>query len=179
MKAVSRGKIRKKPTYLFSDLRIRRFVEGGLNRALLLVERAIKENLTGRVLKVQTGRLRSSIHHSVKVTARSARGVIGTNVVYARIHEYGGVITPKRVRYLTIPFPGVKGFAREYQNTFVAKSIIFQRVSGKKIRPLFLLRSSVVIPERPYVRPAVEETRGVVEGIIRTILTSVRSGLRS
>jgi phage gpG-like protein len=42
-------------------------------------------------LRVQTGRLRSSVAHEVTRTSRIGYDLrVGTNVVYGRIHEYGG-----------------------------------------------------------------------------------------
>jgi len=47
--------------------------------------------LTGQVLNVQTGRLRRSIHHEVRSDGTRVTGTVGTNVEYARIHEFGGI----------------------------------------------------------------------------------------
>ena len=50
----------------------------------------IKANkLTGQVLKVQSGRLRRSINHRIQDEGSRVWGVVGTNVEYARLHEYG------------------------------------------------------------------------------------------
>lgn len=113
----------------------------------------------------------------------------------ARIHELGGVIKPVKAKALTIPFPGVKGFARDFENTFIAKGIIFQRLGKTKtgrrrrrttqfgfkvgkfkfkgglqpIRPLFILKKSVTIPARPYLRPALEATIPEIVKAIKAI----------
>lgn len=62
-------------------------------------------------------------------------GVRGTwgarDVVYARIHELGGVIKPKRAKALAIPDP-------------------------KKAGGVILVKS-VTIPRRPYLRPAADK----------------------
>ncbi len=52
-----------------------------------------KNRLSGRPgLKVQTGRLRSSITvNTAEKSGKTWRARIGTNVVYGRIHEFGGV----------------------------------------------------------------------------------------
>ena len=81
--------------------------------------------------------------------------------------NYGGTVTPKGHPYLAIPIMenGAErrtAKPRQYENTFVAKSrngnlIIFQTVAkaskGKpaKIRPLFVLKTSVTIPPRPFM----------------------------
>lgn len=47
------------------------------------------DKLSGQVLKVRTGRLRSSINLAVDNTATSVSATVGTNVSYASIHEFG------------------------------------------------------------------------------------------
>ena len=136
-----------------------------LEAALMLVERRVKKKLSGEVLNVRTGALRSSIMWTVRRRPKALIGRIGSNLVYAAIHEFGGTIYPVRARYLTIPFPGVKGRARDYENTFIAKNIIFQRL-GNRIRPLFVLKESVTIPARPYLRPAVEESKDRIRKLL-------------
>lgn len=74
-------------------------------------------------------------------------------VVYARIQEEGGVVKPTRGKFLTIPFPGVKGFAANYPKAFLATTAggqwLLAEPKGKTgIRPLFLLRKSVRLPPR-------------------------------
>lgn len=45
--------------------------------------------LSGQVLKNRTGTLRRSVTHRVISDATGVRAVVGTNVKYARVHEYG------------------------------------------------------------------------------------------
>lgn len=112
---------------------------------------------------------------------------------YARIQEFGGSIRPKKKKALTIPFPGVKGFATEYNDTFIAKGIIFQRIQGRtkkglrrkkrtvgistgsrkfqgglrNFRPLFLLhKGPIKITKKPYMTPAL---KGNVPKIIKAL----------
>ena len=63
---------------------------------------------------------------------------VGTNLIYARIHEQGGTITPKKSAYL-----------------------VFQ-VGGRWVKT-----KSVYIPARPYMEPALRESTGYVEGQFR------------
>lgn len=80
---------------------------------------------------------------------------------YMGIHERGGVIRPRRARYLTIPLPAaldtrgvaLRARARDWPNTFVAKSragnlIIFQKRGRRDVVPLYVLKKSVRIPPR-------------------------------
>ena len=114
-----------------------------LQQSLALVHRRITLNLTGAVLRVQTGRLRQSMQTFVE--ADGSRGVVGTNVEYARIHEYGGTIRPH-----AIPVPGKGGKLRIVQHP------------------------GATMPARPYMRPALEDSKAEIEriftGRLRTAL---------
>jgi len=44
---------------------------------------------TGQVLNVRTGLLRVSINHRITDNGREVRGIVGTNVEYAKFHEFG------------------------------------------------------------------------------------------
>jgi len=118
--------------------------------------RRISKRLSGPALKERTGRLKGSLtyeetHDTVEISAGGA-----DEVDYAAIHHYGGTIRPKKKKFLTIPFPGgpadqrVPLRAADFNDTFVAKGIIFQK-RGEQIEPLFILRKSVEIPASPYM----------------------------
>jgi phage gpG-like protein len=53
-------------------------------------------------LDVVTGRLQNSITTNVQDLANSVMGIVGTNVSYARLHEYGGTITRTTVREIVL-----------------------------------------------------------------------------
>ena len=117
---------------------------------------------SGQSLSKRSGGLVDSIIKSVTVegtTFETIEGHIGAAFPYG-IHEFGGVITPKSAKYLTIPLPAaldnrgvpLRKSAREWEHTFVATSkagnlIIFQR-RGAAIVPLYVLKSSVPIRPR-------------------------------
>jgi phage gpG-like protein len=91
--------------------------------------RVVKKKLSGEVLKVRSNRLRGSIARGpVQGDGKVLQVVVGTNVVYARIHEFGGVIVPKRKKYLRFVVDGKTVFAKR-----------------------------VVIPKRPYIAPSIAE----------------------
>jgi phage gpG-like protein len=78
--------------------RIRRATSPAIGRALekigFEVDKEILKNLSGRVLNVRTGKLRSSWANPGAITQRITGGwrmTIGSDVVYARIHELGGM----------------------------------------------------------------------------------------
>ena len=119
--------------------------------------RKISKRLSGPALKERTGRLKGSLaHEETAGTAEISAGGGPGEVDYAAIHQYGGTIRPKKKKFLTIPFPGgpadkrVPLRAADFEDTFVAKGIIFQK-RGEDIVPLFILKKSVVIPATPYM----------------------------
>lgn len=61
---------------------------------------------------------------------------IGTNLVYAAIHEFGGIITPKNGEFLVFEVEGFGGWTDK----------VFAR--------------QVEIPARPYLRTAADTKRG-------------------
>ena len=119
--------------------------------------RKISKRLSGDALDVNTGRLRNSLTYAeteggLEISAGGGPG----EVDYAAIHHYGGVIKPKNKKFLTIPFPGgpadtkVPKRAADFEDTFIAKGIIFQSLEHESV-PLFILVKSVTIPARPYM----------------------------
>lgn len=112
-----------------------------------------------------TGRLRDSIDYRVDYD----RVLIGTNVVYANVHNQGGVWGASRV--LTSKRPG--GFLaiplsppltesqrrvsrpRDFPNAFVVKikwgGLFIAQKSGRGLRFLFRLVKQVRIPARPFL----------------------------
>jgi len=107
---------------------------------------------------VQEGHLRASITY--RLLGRVLR--VGTNLVYAALLQFGGVIRPKRARALTVPIaPEARGRrARDFSDTFILRrrsddaetvGIIMQNLGGGKVRPLFALRTSVTVEPRPFL----------------------------
>jgi len=145
--------------------------------ASLTVKR-IKRGLSGEYLKTRSGKLKRVVGMRIESTGKVQKITLGTNVgatkddvVYARIHEEGGWIFPKTKRALTIPLPGIKGRVSDFGtfgkggNLFVIKSkrhglgvIAMKTASGKRWRPLFVLRTSVKMPARHWFsRPIAEQ----------------------
>lgn len=145
-------------------------LESSMNQAVLILQRSVKtDQMSGDPLKVRSGRLRSSISAFTQRTATGVEGTVGTNVPYARIHEYGGEIVPVNKQYLTIPLPAaltgagvLRKRAPEYTDAFVMRSragnlIIAQKKGADSIVPLFLLKKRVKISEKRMFRNAVED----------------------
>lgn len=131
----------------------------------------VKEKLSGNPLKRRTGRLASSIYGTVRKSGQGFVGVVGTNVKYAKIHEFGGVIRPKRGPYLVIPIRagspeaarlGISGESR----AFSSKIVRYMRVK------------KVTIPKRAYMAPSIEENRGKISDIFRKTLINLSEAFK-
>ena len=94
-------------------------------------------------LNVRTGALVNSIEVSEKEKKDTSAEVgVGTNIVYGRIHEVGGIITPVNASKLSwIGKDGTRVFA-----------------------------GSVHIPARPYLRPALDENEDDIVVAVKTEL---------
>lgn len=92
-----------------------------------------------------TGRLSQSI----AVVADKNTILLRTNVIYAGVHQFGAVITPKRVRALIIPINPVGRY--------------WGKVKGAK----FVFVKRVVIPPRPFF-PTPD--RGLPRGLLQEFL---------
>jgi len=104
-------------------------VEAAVRKASMRVVRQAKINV--RQVLNTTGKSKGRLSGSITVTdvpGEPLARAIGTDVIYARIHEYGGVITPVHADALAIPLDG--------------GGVAFVK--------------SVTIPARPYLEPALE-----------------------
>jgi phage gpG-like protein len=116
----------------------------GLEAGGRVVQAYAQDNARNKLSKHPTGFLTNSI----LIKREGMRVLIGVwGVVYAAIHEFGGVITPIRAKALHFVIDG--------------KHILTQRV---------------VIPARPYLRPAVDEHKEAVGAAIAGLLERVARG---
>lgn len=106
--------------------------------------RAVQQN--GQTL-VDTGRLRTSI----TFRAADASVEVGTNVVYAAIHQFGGTIRPKKGKFLKFRVPG-GGF--------------------RQVR-------SVTLPARPFIGFSAEDREDVADIVARHLRAALNSAPRT
>ncbi len=144
-----------------------------------------KSKLTGGVLHKRSGLLRKSILSKVEstgalVTGRVFPGIGGKYPPYGGIHETGKTIRPKKAKYLKIPLDPamqtLQGRKRYPANdeTFVKGNTIYMKDTGN---PVFILKSSVRIPARPYMAPSASETETQVIKILGEVIPiTVRAG---
>ena len=128
-------------------------LEGSIKTAARdLLKNTASGGYQGRI----TGFLRNSwTHEGPDIHGEYIEGRVGSNAPYARIHEEGGVITPKTRQALTVPFPGVNygsaAMLRNGGNTFVRNDVIYLKQDKGRPIPVFALRRIVVIPARYYI----------------------------
>lgn len=141
-------------------------------RALTLIEAQVKQNIrSGSGLQVRTGSLLNSITKDI-ITNRQGYivgEVASEGVIYAAIHEFGGIIKPVTKQFLTVPAPdnrNADGTVKESvadlrasKNSFIRNGTIFKDLGGGNIQAMFFLKKSVTIPARPYMAPALAATQ--------------------
>jgi len=101
-------------------------------------EARAKRLVSGPVLKRRSGKLHRSIRATVFRQGSVLVGRLGSDVIYAAIHEFGGtipahIVRPRRARVLR----------------FV--------VNGKVVYAAFARIPTIRMPERPYLRRALRE----------------------
>ncbi|MCJ8342472.1 MAG: phage virion morphogenesis protein [Cetobacterium sp.] len=114
-----------------------------------------KKNRRGGQILAKTGILKQSFTTYIHGNIAS----VGTNIPYARIHQYGGTIKPKRGKYLAIPINRkVEGSSpKDFTDTVCIKAknalYIVRKIDkkGKNLEFLFKLQKEVIIPERKFL----------------------------
>ena len=134
----------------------------------------ILRNLSGPILKTRTGHLKRNVKYKAYLDPKMPRVEIGTGIAgaksvkYAHILEEGGTIKPVRAKALTIPFPGVKGLARNYPGIFCVKGRDFLAIrQGSGIKPLFSLKKEVTIPAFHWLWQSICETKPELETMMK------------
>jgi hypothetical protein len=144
-----------------------------LTRIGIKLEGQIKRNIR-RIDLIDTGTLLNSIRY--ELTSSGSAGILQVGswgVPYARIHEYGGVIRPKRAKYLTIPISErskgnfISDFdIRFFRNPKTDKLLAVDDVTGE---PLFVLKKRVTIKAKRYMRDAIKKQTPFIYDTIREL----------
>lgn len=173
-------------------------VRATVMRAGLAAERDAKRNAT-TAPRVRTGRLRSSIASSVEAAGESLSlvlraGGVGTDkdVKYARLQEIGGTVRPIKGKYLAIPVgpaktaAGVSRYAspRDVPGLVFVQSLkgqpLLVQLTGKggkaKVTVWYVLRRSVTVRARPYLKPAIDAAAAALPGQISEALGRLAGG---
>lgn len=151
-----------------------------LERWAGVARKQIIRNISGPIVGryeggVKTGKLRRSIKHSITIFGQEYRLEIGSEgTKYARILEKGGRIYPRRRKFLTIPFKGVKGTAPMYRlmgKTFVYKSkrgkLLIAQKKGRGLTFLFILKKMVKIPPFRWLEQSIDQKRPLLDRLMR------------
>ncbi|NIU03768.1 MAG: hypothetical protein GWO40_05620 [Gammaproteobacteria bacterium] len=141
---------------------------------------------------VRTGALARSFREYVEVTQRRVRIGASSDLVYARIQDQGGRITPKTRKALAIPLRRVpvgkwprhwpKGelFTLRKKDRPTGDTVgILYRKTGKRgrLQAMYLLRRSVKIPAKRYLDAAAKSARPKIAKLIsRAIGEEVAGG---
>jgi phage gpG-like protein len=116
-----------------------------VTRLGLELQHTVQEKLSGEVLRVRSGTLRSSINTRTEDTTIAVSATVGTNLRYAAAHEFGfhGTVS-------------VKAQMRQIKEAW-----------GRSIRPktiqihAHMMRMN--LPERSFLRSALVEMQGAIE----------------
>lgn len=126
------------------DAAARGEIQKGIGRITLkLLTRVKAQKLSGQALNVRTGRLRRSITQRIDASASEISGIVGTNVEYGAIHEYGfkGAVSVKQHLRLV-----KQAFGRPL------KSPVWATVGAHS--------KNVSLPERSFLRSALADLKG-------------------
>jgi phage gpG-like protein len=116
------------------------------------------QKLTGQALNVRSGRLRRSIHTDpITISDSKISTTVGTNVEYAKIHEYGGTTKPHDI------------FPKE------AQALAFT-IGGKQVVVKHVKHPGSHMPERSFLRSQLEEDRQMIRNYI---VLGVQEGIKS
>jgi len=140
---------------------------------------------SGSLLRSMAGTAKTTASGVDVVLQSGGSGSFGS-VPYARIHEEGGTIRPKRAKMLAIPIhPQLKTAAgigrvpgpRDVPDLTFVRSLkgAFLLVNKHTGEPWFLLKRQVTIKARPFLQPALETTAGKAERVISEQIARVLS----
>jgi phage gpG-like protein len=173
---------------------LERALKPALHEATITMRDEIADALSGRVLRTRSSTYKSSIRQSVATEGPLLKGTVLTDVVYAPLHEHGGVISApgkgplsKARSWLTIPLPGGStgaGVRRFDAPTAIKQGAFFPKgrhilamQAGGRLVPLFALKKSVRIPARPIWGPTLERMTRTLPDIVNRWLTKALASL--
>jgi hypothetical protein len=127
--------------------------------------------LTGQSLHVRTGKMRNTVTYKMD---GNFMVIVGSNAPQGAIHEFGGVILPRRAKYLAIPmnaqaegkspraFPDLFPIRSKDGRLFLARRPMFiarrKANTGGAVVFMYALKRSVTMPRRPWLSPAIHYT---------------------
>ena len=116
--------------------------------AIKLTAYVKEQKLSGQTLKTQTGTLQRSINYQLQDEGDRIAATVGTNVVYAAIHEYGGATQAHII---------------EARNK---KALAFQ-MGGQDVVVKRVNHPGSWMPERSFLRSSLAENAGSIRDAIQ------------
>jgi phage gpG-like protein len=140
-------------------------MEAGIRAATIDITAHVKNLISGPVLNRRTHRLWKSIQPEVFRRFGRVIGIVGTDVIYAPVHEFGATIRPKEPGgKLVFSVAGERGRDSSGRFTAAEDQTIFA--------------DEVTIPRRPFMSRAFEERKGRVRQLIReNVMKAARGAL--
>lgn len=118
--------------------------------------------LSGQVLKVQSGRLRRSINYRTTESETGIEALVGTNVEYGRVHEFG-----------------FRGTVSVREHLRMVKQAFGVRVKRPQKHTVRAHTRRVDLPERSFLRTTFREMRREIDSrIARVVAESIARGSR-
>lgn len=146
------------PKLNINDSIVRKSMLDGVNAVTLGFQTEVKRSITKKKL-VDTGRLRSSMMADIN----NMTGKVGSDVKYARIHEFGGIIKPKRAKVLVFEVTSSNRIMslngkRRLKKAVANKSLVFAK--------------QVKIKEKRYFRDAIVTFNPKMKRILENVMES-------
>jgi phage gpG-like protein len=169
-KILGADELKRKFAALGEAVQEKHLVAATLSGGLVILNAAI-ENIKAQNL-IRTRTLSRSITEVVAEQQPARVAVdIGTNLEYAPTHEYGGTIRAKQGKYLAIPLTKAARAAGS-PRSFGIPLRLRRGGSGNLVlvdangQAQYVLKQSVTIPARPYLRPAFDDKHGEAQAQI-------------
>lgn len=127
----------------------------------------------------QTLSLSGRLRRSLTTAADRKSATVGTNVAYAAIHQFGGVIRAKKGPFLSIPVTDAARAAGS-PRAFPGELKVAQTLKGQFILvdangvTQYLLRRSVTMPERPFLGASQADRKALLATMARHLETAWR-----
>lgn len=115
-----------------------------------IVLRRATENVSGRILKVQTETLRRRLTYNILADEGVSR--VGSPTIYAPVHEYGA----------TIQHPGGTAY---YFNERTDRAVFLSNKAAAGHKFPRTKPHAITIPARPWLRPALSDSRADIEAV--------------
>ena len=149
-------------------------LEGRVRLLAVMLQNYVKaDELTGQALHVRSGNLRRSITNRVTADGQHFTGIVGTNCVYARIHEFGGMtrphdILPVHAKALLFQAAGFFGPMQRLTNLSTGRYLNGGRVGAALAEGGLQFARAVHhpgshIPERSFLRAALDAKRAEIQ----------------